>query len=570
MSIIPQKRLEVFISSAQNPEKDFNWEKLRRNIKDKLATCRYINPFIIEDITNEIPSTQLFTYQVQKSDIIVLLLKGELRKGTAAEFAAAKKFKKPFLIYFIKEKELSIDILKLKREIEENDYCTYCGCLESSDNIEEKIFNDLIENVIYYYQFNHFISNEYCEENRSLTPTSADFDSTPASPNKAFLSYFKSCYNNIYDLLGLQGLKNKDIGVNSIFHNLGIKIIDWLIKGDNFYSAAELDELIEKSKGLYSNIDWLSKRWDALNLCFIGKFEEALKFEEEALDLARKSNMPEWIINDILIDCRNLENDVNHLQRRFVYGNHQQELDASSSFIYLPVSDRFLQYAYKGAIQEEIKINSQSDRTTTFGTNLAEIINNIENYLFSAILYGSYTHIVMSRQALAQVLYQYGKLYNNGNFIYLSLSLYLLSGDTKNFKQILIKEWDTVYSTITAHANDLWKLTDNINLNSKDSSKQVFLENLGTYLSDDVFLKAEIYLYEFSDNIHWGNAENYFDCLKNISPRLNHSKLITAILPIIEEKRFHLGIGLTKVLFNLDIRDTSDDILNLHHGLAIQ
>lgn len=561
MTNIPQKRLEVFISSAQNPEKDFDWEKLRRKIKDKLATCKYINPFIIEDIASEFPSSQLFTYQVQKSDIIVLLLKGELRNGTATEFAVAKKYKKPFLVYFIKENDPSINLLLLKKEIEENDYCTYCGCLDASDDIENKILSDVIENVIYYYQFKHFTSSEFTEENKSLSPTITENFSISSSPNKTSLSYFNSCYNTIYDLLGLQYFKNDKNEVHSIFHNLGTKIIKWIVTGEPFYNALEISELIEKSKELYSNIDWLSKRWEAIKMYFAGKYEEALKLEEKSLDIARRANMPEWIINDILIDCRNLENDVNHLQRKLAYGSHQQEIDASSSFIYLPVSDRFLQYTYKETIQEEIRINSQSHRTTTYGTSLGRIINNIENYLFSAILYGSYTHIVMSRQALAQVLYQYGKLYNDGGFIYLSLSLYLLNGETKEFKQILLKEWDTVYSTITVKANYLWELTNNISPISRDTSKQVFLENLGTYLSDDYFAEAELYLYEFAKKVYWGNAENYFDCIKNTSSRLDHQKLITAIIPIIDENRFHLGSGLTKVLFYLDLTDVSDDIL---------
>ena len=561
MNNLPQKRLEVFISSAQKPEKDFDWEKLRRRIKNKLATCKYINPFIIENAPSEIPSMDFFSYQVQKSDLIVLILKGELRRGTAAEFAVAKKFKKPFLIYFIKDNEPTIDIIRLQREIAENDYCTYYGCLDPTEDIENKILSDVIENVINFYQYKHYDSAIFSEENKTVSPNATIADAIPDSPNKTFLSYFKSCYNTIYDLIGYQQLKGEVTEEISIFHNFGVRIVRWLIRGQSFYDANELAKLIDKSKEIFSNVDWLSKRWDAIKLHSDGKYEEALKSEEEALAIARNSLMPEWIINDILIDCRNFENDINNKKRTYKLGVHQQELTASSSLIYLPVSDRFLQLTYNEALREEIKINTQSHGTVTFGTNLGSCINHIVNYLFSAVLYGSHTHMILCRQVLSQILYKYGTLLNEEYMVYLSLSLFLLNGSSKEFKQILLKEWDNVYSTITVHADYLWKLTANIKENSRDTAKQVFIEYLGTYLSDAAFTEAESYLYDFSTKVYWGNAENYFDCIKGISPRLNHVKLISAIVPIIEEDRFNLGSGVTKVLFDINLKDTPDETL---------
>ncbi len=38
-SIIPQERLRIFISSAQNMEDGFDWEVTRRSIKGCLAEC---------------------------------------------------------------------------------------------------------------------------------------------------------------------------------------------------------------------------------------------------------------------------------------------------------------------------------------------------------------------------------------------------------------------------------------------------------------------------------------------------------------------------------------------------
>lgn len=71
MNHSPRNQINVFISSAQNKEKGFDWTQLRLKIKNKLLKCQYLNPFIIEDGASEIPSTQLFAYQVKRSDIVV-------------------------------------------------------------------------------------------------------------------------------------------------------------------------------------------------------------------------------------------------------------------------------------------------------------------------------------------------------------------------------------------------------------------------------------------------------------------------------------------------------------------
>lgn len=561
MSFIPQNRIKVFISSAQNIEGDFSWEFIRRKIKEKLQSCIYINPFIIEDSPNELPSNQHFTYNVQNSDLIVFLIKSEVRKGTATEFAVAKKFKKPFLVYFFKEENPDLDVISIKKEIEQNDYCTYCGCLEPSDTIEDKILNDVINNIIQYYKVQHYNSANESKEYINITPTADVSYTKPYSPTKMVMSYFSSCYNCIYDYIGYDYLKNEYKGEKSIFHDIGEKILKWLITGESFYDAEQLAKLIEKSKEIYTDIGWLSKRWEAIKRLLDGDLEEALLLEEQALTLARSAKMPEWIVKDILIDCRNFENEVNSQKKIMSYGRHQQELDASGSLVYLPVSDRFLEDVYSETIREEIKHETQSPNTVTFGTNLGTVINKIENYLFSAVLYGSYIHLIISRLALAQIFYKYWKITGNNYSIYSSLSLYLLNGSSKEFKQLLLKEWDNVYPTITSKADELWLLTDNISINYRDASKQIFIEQLGLYLSDKAFLQAETYLLQYSSSVYWGNAEAYFESIVGVMNRMNHKNLIVALTSIIKENRFNLGSTISKILINIDLKDIPDEIL---------
>lgn len=99
---IPSERLRVFISSAQSNEGVFAWSEVRHRIQDCLKECIYLNPFIIEDVTSATPSNQFYQRQLLRSDIVVLLVKGEVRKGSATEYALATKNRKPLLVYFWK------------------------------------------------------------------------------------------------------------------------------------------------------------------------------------------------------------------------------------------------------------------------------------------------------------------------------------------------------------------------------------------------------------------------------------------------------------------------------------
>ena len=123
---------------------------------------------------------------------------------------------------------------------------------------------------------------------------------------------------------------------------MGIQLLRWLILGEKIHDSEQLASFIESEKDIFHNVEWLVKRWDAFKWYLNDDIAAALRTEEEALELARKSKLPEWIQHDILIDCRNLENIKN---RKTIYGKHQTELDGMSSFVYFPVADRELEQA---------------------------------------------------------------------------------------------------------------------------------------------------------------------------------------------------------------------------------
>ena len=555
---IPDERLRVFISSAQSNEGIFAWRDVRRRIKNYLKTCPYINPFIIEDVASPSQSVQFYQRQLLKADIVVLLVKGEVRKGTATEYALATKHKKPMLIYFLDDGSLQeLSAVSLKRDIQENDYCTYRS-MSSFDDIEKVVLKNVIESVICYFQDMpyHGVQAEDATEAMSL-PYEVQ-ESKYSVPTKTAIALFSSCYGHIFDLLGLPQVKGEDPSELSVLHDLGLSALDWLVTGQTDISDKAILDLIDNVSDIYSETNWLSRRWDAIRHEMAGDIEGALIAESEALSLARASEMPPWIVANILIDCRNIENEVFARDGNYFFeGTGQKALNELDTIVYLPVLDRYLGNIYGALANETEKFNTANPGTIFMGTNIGGIINDVENYFFSAILYGSYSHMLIARDLLAKVLYQYDELTGKEPLLFEYMKLLVLRGNAKKFKKIIEHRWDDAYFSITSSADVLWQLTDRVPIASKDAMKCAVLTKLGMYMSDECFSEAEIYLQKIVGSVNWQVSENFFECIYQNINRLNPVVVTEMLTDIIRERRFHIGRKLADIMLYLNLENVS-------------
>ena len=552
ITFIPEERLRIFISSAQNNENGFAWTDTRKRIKEYLKECPYLNPFIIEDAASSLPSIQLFQRQVEKADVVVLLVKGEVRQGTAMEYALATRCKKPLLVYFLEDEMPSLSVVQLKNDLQASDYCTYYP-MKNFDSVEIAIRNDIIEDVIRYYQDMPYHHDSLDSVAENLTMSKEVEPLKLGTPNKTTIAMFSSCYNHIFDLLGMSYDKTNIVD-ESILHSLGEKMLDWLVTGQPFKCDSNILKLIECTADIYENTDWLLKRWDAIRYEMSGDISMALTAEQKALDLAKNTNAPKWIINDILIDCRNMEMEVNQLERRFwIEGEAQKEINLSDTIVYLPVLDRYVGNIYDDIASEEFRIDTASHNTILCGTNVRSAISNVEHYFFSAMLYGSYTHLMITRKLLAHTLYKYAEMTNNTNMLFESLKLYVLKGDAKNYKLFLNQQWDKVYSFVTSYADNIWLLAEKAPYVNRNLMKQAIFETLGLYLSDTVYLDAEKYILDIEKDVYWGNSQSYFECIYPNINRINQDKLVNALSTIIADKRFHIGSQISNIILQLNL-----------------
>ncbi len=568
INYLPSERVRVFISSAQRNENGFVWSEVRKRIKESLKKCVYLNPFIIEDTTSATPSNQFFQRQIERTDVIVLLVKSEVRVGTAKEYTLAKKLKKPLLIYFVDDGTPNLDVINLKKDIQTADRCTY-RIVPTFDNIETIIQSDLMDEIVRAFQDRYFVSTL---ENESPLCTEIHENTELISsgiPSKTEINKFISCYNYFFDLLNLSYFK-KDIKQTEL-HKFGCSLLSWLITGKWEIGNEEINDFISKCSDVFPNSNWLEKRWDAIKSFFQNNLEKTLIFEEKALESARENKKPDWIINNILIDCRNIEGLINNLNQRFLINSkYQNELSAHKTIVCLPVLDRYLNNIYELIEKDEFKEKTATPYTQLWGSNISNALTNLANYLFTAAIYGSLTHLLLSRQIFANILSRYAKIHAEPSFMFFSLKQYVLDGNVRNFKLYLDSTWDSQYSFIASQADTIWELTNYVPVTHKEDMKISIFASLGSYLSDDVFFEASKYVLDYSNSVSHNNSEPYFEAILANLQRMNPEQIINVIIPIITKKCFHSGDKLSRIISSIDLRQVDEQSLrNLSDTLMI-
>ncbi len=558
------ERLNVFISSAQAEENGFAWSEVRRRIKDRLSQCACLNPFIIEDECSSIPSTQLYQMMVARSDIYILLLKGEVRKGTSNEYALAVKLDKPMLVYFLQEEKPGQKVQEIKNDIIDNDRCTFYPVSDFA-KIEDTIWEHLMKNLIREFQFKRYSDSHFSQDTEIILNGSGKEAFTNLGlASKAEISKFQSCYDYLYELLNLHFFKNSKNETKSECHDIGCSLIKWLVTGEYNVSDKEIKKLISVGGQLFDNQVWLQKRWNAIKASMFGETKKALSQEKQALKLARESSIPDWIINNILIDCRNMEVAVNQGMRKIIYnGKYQSELSSQNSMICFPVADRYLDTIFENIEKDELREKTASPYTERFGSNLSVVLTDLANYMFTAAIYGSETHLQLSRKVLHQIFDHYSFIANDPQMKFEALKQLVLLGDISAFNSYVKAYWDDIYTYATSQTDALWALANTPSVPNQDSMKLSVISALGMYFSDNVFKEAEHFVYEYSASVYWGNSEKYFEAIYNTLQRMNANKIVQALSPVIAEKRFSVGNKLSHIILYMNLDKVSNKNLRL-------
>ena len=102
-------------------------------------------------------------------------------------------------------------------------------------------------------------------------------------------------------------------------------------------TAMLLDTLKSKQDGGFYSV--VEIRWCAIQAFFMGDVDACIRKLEEALETAKKTDLPGWVIKDILIDLRNMEIERSNIINTYSEPGAQAELSNSKEEVYYPKMD---------------------------------------------------------------------------------------------------------------------------------------------------------------------------------------------------------------------------------------
>lgn len=239
-------------------------------------------------------------------------------------------------------------------------------------------------------------------------------------------------------------------------------------------------------------------RYDAIEEYFCGNLQKCIELLSKCYDCYSSSKeIPKWLLNDVAIDLRNIEieldreNDVTNFNFK-----GQEILDQNSTPLYYPVLDRIVA-DYSGDILKcQLKDLMQSPYTVNIG-GVDYILDKVTNAFLVAYQYGSLSHLLLHRKRLYEYLAIISYTVKDHKMFIFVIKLLLLANDEKMLKQFWTSYGE---NTNSINNNDIEYLCRGIEKQKIENRNVVarilLLKYFGYYYSDEQFKEETEFLFD--------------------------------------------------------------------------
>ncbi|NMB96217.1 MAG: hypothetical protein GYA02_06350, partial [Clostridiaceae bacterium] len=312
------------------------------------------------------------------------------------------------------------------------------------------------------------------------------------------------------------------------------------------------------------------ERWNAIQSYYLNEVGKAIEYEKKALDKARELQLPNWLIQDILIDLKNLYFlDDQQKNRMSINNPAQKELDSEKNSLFYPLLDRYSKYLYKEIIDEAEKLLKKSPYSVTYGNNIDKYSNYLSNIYAVSVFNGSLTHLLKTIEHIKNIAFQLCQQYDDWDFRVLLIKMVLVEGNKREIKEISYLFNDVYGKMNDKDARSIYERVSGIPIDYKRKINQLLAFQYLGYYFDDYFYK--IVWEEISSIVNdWINDEDrvvllgdyIFDALIENLMRVDNNSLITNVLIKVFEKRLKRFYDKALKMFStMDIKKIRKEII---------
>lgn len=557
--IISKTKIQVFISSAcgDEPEKQ-KYNYVREALKLLIESTGFAEVYTFETQgASTISAHRHYITTLQDSDVCIFLIDNRdgVSDGVQKEIDEAKKYNKRSLFYFCDQ--FSKEETPLQKSLKGAKYAKSKPINDFKDFIKNGA-TDLIEDLILIYK-------QYCKGrlvwyDEQAEKQTIDIENIELSAYKSevvkkeLLVNIDSCIEYFNKLILEYSFDEEkkvetEKSAEKKTKNIDALCADFLpvlfegkdINIEQFNSL--LLEVKQQQSAKYFEV--IQKRYEAIKEYYGGKQKNCIEKLKEALQLAKKNDLDEWIIKDILIDLRNqiraFEESQNKYSREEEY---QQELTNSRTLLYYPLLDRVDSDYYEEIIKETIKFKMQSPNMIIYGNSMEKYIRPLAEAFVLAMYNGSLTHIQVLYTRVKYLVFYFSTRYANWNTKKLLLETTIIDGKTEEIDDVF-RRFEDLHSKMNASdAREIYSFADNQRIEyQRVIAKLEAFRVVGYYMDDKVFADAWMELNKLI--LGWSEGENsivrigshIFSALEANSLRISQDQLIEIVCKCIYKNK---------------------------------
>ena len=512
--------------------------------------------------------TSTYINQLDSSDLCIFLVDNSdgIPDPVLAEHKRARILnKKSLYIFCDKNKKKPTE---LQKEIIKTQIGKFVVVHEFSDFIE-RAYIDTINDIVNIYK-------AYCcgqvDEKSNLSETNAIIKELNAYKlDKSLFKGFDLTRNELNHIILSY---NREIKETS---ELDIMFKQFLLVLIGYDSSSSINFVkLNEQVCLVHNKDikdFISSRIKIIELYFKNDLEKCFcEFQELYLKYNNDNVIPNWMLNDLLIDMRYIENVIDETRNKFSMLTKGQELlDNNNEYLYYPLLDRYCASLKEDTIKNYLHEYTDSPYTVNMG-GIDNIFKTIADTFIVAVTYGSLIQILLVKERLIEALLSLCLIFHNNSWFIMLIKLLLLSQRDKDIQNII-----RAYNQTTDMINesDIHEFISSIEFitipHKKLISKLLVFKYYGYIISDEEYkLFTEDLLSEIERWIDDENRVNIisryiFESLSNNIGRMNNEKILLLCLKIYQ-KGFR---GFYDDIFNLisdidfsEIQDSVNDRIN--------
>lgn len=530
------EKVRVFISSRCGEEK---YDNIRMNLKTLIEKTGFAKVYLFEGIeqATTLSAEQDYLYGIDDCDVCIFLIDNAdgVPEGVLKEYQRAKAHPKKSIYVFCNEN--NIEPTQIQKELSNAKSAKYYTT-ESFEKFVKVGYDSLINDIgkVYIsYCKGRLIDPEFSISTKNIEEI--DFVISESLDKQIFKNIDKTKQVITREIHSRKTYvkieKTCDLDNNSAeFLNVlfGKKTI---MEFNTYFLLTTLK--CKQSENLHKAV---TERWKAIQHYWMDDLAKSIEYEKKALSIARELQLPNWFIQDILIDLRNLYLlDGQEKNYYFFESSAQKELDSEESALFYPLLDRYDKLLYEEIIKQLEKDSIASPYSTTWGNSINMYGDYISNIYIVSVFNGSLTHLVRIRDRIKDVIFNLCKQYSDWEFRVALLKTAFFSRNKNEIKGV-ISLFNDVYGKI--NAVDSLKIYEYCKghpiRHHRIISQLISFQHLGYYFSEEHYSIISNEIMEITQN--WivskdktlSIGDYIFEAIRDNLLRLDNNQVIENII----------------------------------------